>query len=391
MHGRGEQAVEEAELDVGGHRDPGGQAGEDRALDDRPGDDEGQVGLHVREAAKALGGARAAGDDGQQHQRQHERRHQQLRAAELDGQRAAAERRHDAVLLRHGAGRLHRGRALEVRAGDGHEDVVERGRLDLDELDLDARLVERPHDRRDRRVAGRRADADAGRRALGRALDRAEPGERLARAARVLGVGHLDVHGRLPHARLQRLRRALGHEVAAVDDPDAVGELLGLLEVLRGEEDGRAVLVQRAHLAPKRGAAGRVQAGGRLVEEQHVRAVHERQRQVEPAPHAARVAADAPVAGLGEADAVEQLHGPLARLGPRRPCSAPCIRSSSRPVISGSMAASWSATPIARRTASPSLTTSWPATRARPAVGRSSVVRMRTTVVLPAPLGPRNP
>ena len=35
VHGRGQQPVEEAELDVGGHRDPGRQPREDRALDDR--------------------------------------------------------------------------------------------------------------------------------------------------------------------------------------------------------------------------------------------------------------------------------------------------------------------------------------------------------------------
>ena len=36
-------------------------------------------------------------------------------------------------------------------------------------------------------------------------------------------------------------------------------------------------------------------------------------------------------------------------------------------------------------------TTSMPATVARPASGASSVVRMRTAVVLPAPLGPSRP
>ena len=118
-------------------------------------------------------------------------------------------------------------------------------------------------------------------------------------------------------------------------------------------------------------AARRVQAGRRLVEEQHARAVHEREREVEPAAHAAGVAADAPVGGVGEPDALEQLVGARLRAsGPRRPCSAPCMRSSSRPVISGSIAASCSATPIARRTASASRTTSWPATQ-RVARGRA--------------------
>src|SRR5918994_2022725 len=44
-----------------------------------------------------------------------------------------------------------------------------------------------------------------------------------------------------------------------------------------------------------------------------------------------------------------------------------------------------------RRTASRSVTTSCPATRAAPAVGRASVHRMLIVVDLPAPFGPRKP
>ena len=43
------------------------------------------------------------------------------------------------------------------------------------------------------------------------------------------------------------------------------------------------------------------------------------------------------------------------------------------------------------RTAWGSATTSWPATTARPPVGRSTVLRMRKVVVFPAPLGPSSP
>ena len=73
------------------------------------------------------------------------------------------------------------------------------------------------------------------------------------------------------------------------------------------------------------------------------------------------------------------------------PCSVAWSSISSRPVISGSRAASWSATPIFRLTAPGSFATSKPATSAHPPVGRSSVVSIRTVVVLPAPFGPRNP
>ena len=54
------------------------------------------------------------------------------------------------------------------------------------------------------------------------------------------------VDGDVDHVRadlgLERLGRALTHDPAAVDDPHPVGELVGLLEVLRGQEDRRAVV-----------------------------------------------------------------------------------------------------------------------------------------------------
>ena len=98
---------------------------------------------------------------------------------------------------------------------------------------------------------------------------------------------------------------------------DAVGEHVGLLEVLRGQEDGHAVLARQARdLVPQGGAALRVEAGRRLVEEQDARAVHEREREVEAALHAARVAADLAVGRVGEADALEQLVAAARALAP---------------------------------------------------------------------------
>ena len=130
---------------------------------------------------------------------------------------------------------------------------------------------------------------------------------------RALGVGRiggLDLDGRPADLRLQRIGRALGDDAAVVDDPDAVGEDVGLLEVLRGQEDGHAlVLREPAHLLPERGAALDVEAGRRLVEEEDARVVHEREREVEPALHPARVALHLAVGRLGQADALEQLVG----------------------------------------------------------------------------------
>ena len=114
----------------------------------------------------------------------------------------------------------------------------------------------------------------------------------------------------------------------------------------------------------------------------------QRRGEVEPPAHPARVGADAAVGGLarGRPGRAARRRG-ASPSSPASPCRVACSRISSRPVISGSSAASWRATPIARRTSAASLTTSWPATRALPPVGRRSVVSIRTVVVLPGAVG----
>ena len=210
------------------------------------------------------------------------------------------------------------------------------------------------------------------------------------RAAEVVRVLRDRLDARAADLGLERLGRALGDDAAAVDDPDAVREHVGLLEVLGREEDGHAAVGREPlHLLPERAPALHVEAGGGLVEEQDARPVDERQREVEPPLHAARVAAHAAVGGLHEPDALEQLLRALARLRRRgMPCRAVWSRRCSRPVRNGSSAASWSAAPIVARTAGPSSTTSCPATHARPAVGGSSVVSMWTVVDLPGAVRP---
>ena len=65
--------------------------------------------------------------------------------------------------------------------------------------------------------------------------------------------------------------------------------------------------VDPPQLLPDRQPARRVEAGGRLVEEEDLGLVHERRREVEPALHAAGVALDHPVGGVLELDQLEQL------------------------------------------------------------------------------------
>ena len=78
---------------------------------------------------------------------------------------------------------------------------------------------------------------------------------------------------------------AFGDDAAVVEYGDLVGELVGLFEILGGEEDGDALGDELADDLPHRAATARVQAGGGLVEEDDPRAADQRHGQVEPAPH----------------------------------------------------------------------------------------------------------
>ena len=113
---------------------------------------------------------------------------------------------------------------------------------------------------------------------------------------------------------LQRSRGAGGDDAAVVEHDEVVGELLGLLEVLGGQQHGGAVGGQRTDLVPDLVAVARVEPGGGLVEEQHVRPADEAHGEVEPAAHAAGVGADPPSCGVGEAEPPDELGGAPARL-----------------------------------------------------------------------------
>src|SRR3712207_5022477 len=77
-------------------------------------------------------------------------------------------------------------------------------------------------------------------------------------------------------------RSALGEDAPVLDDRDAVGERLRLVEVVRGEEDGLAQPRQRAHGVPRGAARRRVEPGRGLVEEDQLGVSDERQREVQP-------------------------------------------------------------------------------------------------------------
>ncbi len=102
-----------------------------------------------------------------------------------------------------------------------------------------------------------------------------------------------------------------------IDDDDAVGEGVGLLQVLGGEQHGDPFAEELADGVPHPLAAGRVETGRRFVQEQHGRTGHQAGREVEPAAHTTGVPLEDPVGGIGQFELREQLG--RACTGPRTP------------------------------------------------------------------------
>jgi hypothetical protein len=113
-------------------------------------------------------------------------------------------------------------------------------------------------------------------------------------------------------------RGTLGDDAAPVKHRDAAGELVGLLQVLRGEQNGDALGDEIADELPHGVAAARVQAGGGLVEEDQPRLPHQRHRDVEAARHAAGVSGRGSLRRLGKVEALKQSGGPRPPLGRRQ-------------------------------------------------------------------------
>ena len=108
-----------------------------------------------------------------------------------------------------------------------------------------------------------------------------------------------------------------------VDDADAVG-VLGLVEVVGREEDRRAVgVADLAQVVPQAAPAHGVEAGRRLVEEQHAGPVHEAADDLELALHAARERPQRLADVVAEADDRRQLLDALAVLGRHRAVERP--------------------------------------------------------------------
>ncbi len=128
-----------------------------------------------------------------------------------------------------------------------------------------------------------------------------------------------DDDGVPPQAVLQLFRGATGDDRTVVDDREPAGQPVGLFEVMGGEQHGH--VLEPGHLldlSPEFCACFRIEPGRRLVEEEHLRPVHQSDRDVEFARHAARIGLHLAVGGVIQPETVEQFRSASASIrGPQ--------------------------------------------------------------------------
>ena len=115
-------------------------------------------------------------------------------------------------------------------------------------------------------------------------------------------------------------------------------ELVGLLQVLGGEQHGGSLAGKAADHLPQGAAAVRIETGRRLVEEQDGRAADEAGRQVQAAAHPPGVGAHRPARGGLQPELGQQVRCPGPGLAPRHPAELPEhdeIGSSGHAVVQG--------------------------------------------------------
>ena len=82
--------------------------------------------------------------------------------------------------------------------------------------------------------------------------------------------------------RAQLIHGAAGHQAAVVDDRHGLADVLDKLELMRGEEHRHTARRLLAQHVGQQVADDRIEAGERLVEDEQIRAMHERRRELHP-------------------------------------------------------------------------------------------------------------
>ena len=98
----------------------------------------------------------------------------------------------------------------------------------------------------------------------------------------------------------QRGGRVEGDDAAVRHDRDAIAQLLGLVEVVRGEQDRHAAGPQSGDRIEQLEADAGIETDGGLVQEEDLRVGQQRAGDLEPPPLAAAVGIDGTVDEVGE-------------------------------------------------------------------------------------------
>jgi len=98
---------------------------------------------------------------------------------------------------------------------------------------------------------------------------------------------------------------------AVIDDADVAAQLLGLLQIMGGEDDGDALLVEFGEKAPHRAAQLDIDPGGRLIEDQQSRLMNQGASDHQAPLHAAGQLARGHIALVPQPQLVEVLLGTL--------------------------------------------------------------------------------
>ncbi len=219
----------------------------------------------------------------------------------------------------------------------------------------------------------------------------AEPLEHARGALQRLVVAERKVHAPLADARLQLRGGPGGDGPAAGQHDDLVGQAVGLLEVLGGQQQRGAALDQALDRAPHVRAAGGVEPGGGLVEEDDGAVDDEAGGEVESPAHAAGVGADLAVGGVSDAEPLEQLARARGRVALGEPLQAReqhQVLAAGEPLVERRLLAGQRDLLADGSGRGDDVM----AGDERAALGRGErVVRMRTAVVFPAPLWPSRP
>jgi hypothetical protein len=131
-----------------------------------------------------------------------------------------------------------------------------------------------------------------------------------------LGQRHEGPHGERSGEQLfAELVGPADHPEGRAQDRDPVAEAFGLLEAMGGEEDRHAALAEPDEQFVDVAGSDWIEAGRRLVEEQHLRVTEQRPRQGDPLAETLRQGAACVVGPVGQIDRLQGVSNAIARVG----------------------------------------------------------------------------